>query len=733
MITVYGYRKPTLTLELVAGGSLLANTTYNVVGMMKQDPATYCAVSSPLSDVYSITTSSTQRSIRITQRTYRSITKFEDGGSGKTLVTCPRHCLITNDTIKIGTGSYTGSWTVTKTNYNQFTINKVFVDNIPVDCYTDSTYYNKPPTTIGNYHNAIGMAYWVHTSNPYDISGKWVGGNYWTDRAYTLVNTIYNPLTVTSQPNTPISGTNNLTLDRLNNGLFKPISDEYGTIVVGIDSSTTLEEIHNEIQNSGFIYNSHYSLKGKETFIIVGSVVFVTTGALNATGANITVVDGEFYHRNLPNQINLTGCMINVVPDTFSAYFNFNAPGSVFYNNAATNTTSLYIYGDGATLYEAPRFAYNSCDIPNLKYTDLVTGAQKNYGIVQNKEFKDIGAAMIGMISYMSNKLVNCKTFPIRTTLQQEAAGSNPDIYMMENVYIKKSGTTAYHLTYTSYEQAYPFLSHIKYLNVNTDELDNRKKCTGSPAFPIILSFYRRVQFIIKDVDGSSVVGAVIIITDLSNNSYIGVTDQNGYLFLDVLEQLTDLTDVPNANWNPVYDTIYSDFSITIQKEGFETEQYKIETFFTNEKFNISLKVTPTTVTIQSVVITDCTSNGSNDGKIEIIAETNKESIIYSMDGIDFQVSNLFVNLLPGNYTVYAKSGDVTAHIEDILITEPLIQIQYSGAYIINASVEQQTIEAMVLPPAVITGDVEQQELTGKVSNNQMKATITKIEIHGKH
>lgn len=40
-ITVYGYRKPTLELELVAGGELIANTKYYVYGYMSANVAVY--------------------------------------------------------------------------------------------------------------------------------------------------------------------------------------------------------------------------------------------------------------------------------------------------------------------------------------------------------------------------------------------------------------------------------------------------------------------------------------------------------------------------------------------------------------------------------------------------------------------------------------------------------------------------------------------------------------------
>lgn len=81
-IVVYGWRKPTLEVTLVEGGSLLSNTKYYVLGVMAYTPFTYCAVTSPVSDVYEITTTSTAKSIQIKQTTYRDIESFSDNGDG---------------------------------------------------------------------------------------------------------------------------------------------------------------------------------------------------------------------------------------------------------------------------------------------------------------------------------------------------------------------------------------------------------------------------------------------------------------------------------------------------------------------------------------------------------------------------------------------------------------------------------------------------------------------------
>lgn len=58
-------------------------------------------MSSPLSDIYTITTDGTNRSIKITQKTYRDVSSLSDSGDGKTLFSAPRNCLVNGDKIVV--------------------------------------------------------------------------------------------------------------------------------------------------------------------------------------------------------------------------------------------------------------------------------------------------------------------------------------------------------------------------------------------------------------------------------------------------------------------------------------------------------------------------------------------------------------------------------------------------------------------------------------------------------
>lgn len=606
MINVHGFRKPTLELELVAGGTLDANTTYYVCGFFAFCPYAYNNISSPLSDIYSITTSSTHRSIRITQKTYRDIQGFTDNGDGKTLVSCQRHCLTTGDIIKIATGSYAGSWPVTRVDYHSFLINTAFIDDTPVQCYTDATVYNKPSVS----NAAIGMNYCISKTNPYPSIGNFVKANNWTEPPYQNNMRMYNPVTITSQPSqNPGSGHINMAVNKLDTGIYEDIAKEYGSVFVDVinNTATTFSDIANAVIDAGFKYNSHYSEYGySKTFDLLGSIRFLgADSSLSAVGTTINIY-GEMFHYTAGYEANiqLTNCLINIFPATFSANFLSTANNSVFYNGSNNSGYTRWIFGDNLTLYFGPRQgpSTSECDVPNLTYTDKVTGLSKPYGIVQNKSFKDIGRYSYLQNTYNQTQFINCSLFAIYWILRSEAAGTNPDIYMMENCYIYTTGVASdkRHIFYLGYPLTTGYSHQIDYLNINTDEDDNKKICTNNTQMNMTARFFRRVEFYIKH-ENTNIEGAAVTITDGSGNEYSGVTNDSGYLYLDVLEQVYHITesDSVETTYNPARNTFYGDFTIRIEKEGYMDEIIRFDSMYGNEDVKVSLNTVPPAIYYQ--------------------------------------------------------------------------------------------------------------------------------------
>jgi hypothetical protein len=646
-LIVYGWRKPTLELALVEGGSLLPNTKYYVCGCMKFTPATYTSVGSPISDIYEITTTTTAKSIQITHKTYRDISSFADGGGGVTLVTCSRHCLMTNDVIKISSGSYTGSWTVTRIGYHTFTIPTAYIDNIPVQCYSDSQNYGRPTDAYFQSGYAASVyhfvSYYVNTLHPFIDGVNWVAYQAWTSASYQTYNNT-NPTIIISQPAENFwNGNPCLKVRGLCTGFFKSVCDDYGTILVYFTSLVTFQQIYDEIQASGFIYNCMYNYSPNNHFWLVGTLLGRGAGALNGLGTNISIINGEMFNPDNAELINLINCMINTVPRTSQNTFMGRADDCIYFNNAIS-VSSRGLFSGSGTLFQACPYPSNSwyyCDIPNQTLINLSTGQSRSYGIVQNKIFKPpINTAMM-QVAYNSVKYINTQLYSLNHMMYNEAAGTQPDIYMMENCYIKQAGHSDYSWHYRFY--AYPagrvYQNIIKFLNINTDDLNNVKKCVSNIAINIIASFYRRVIFYVKDIYGIPVQNIDIHIIDGTYNIYTGFTDINGYCYIDCLEQKTQYNDlrIPSSVHDKNYDTFFRDFTITISKNGYAAQIMKmynlyqpgiydtVFNLFLNESSNLE---DPELVDIE---IIDCSSLVSNDGSIEIEA-TGNQILAYAIE-----------------------------------------------------------------------------------------------------
>ena len=65
----------------------------------------------------------------------------------------------------------------------------------------------------------------------------------------------------------------------------------------------------------------------------------------------------------------------------------------------------------------------------------------------------------------------------------------------------------------------------------------------------------------------------------------------------------------------------------------------------------------PCELTIEDILPGDATCPGSNNGSISVFASGNMPPFEYSLDGINYQSSNLFDNLAPGTYTVFVQDN----------------------------------------------------------------------------
>lgn len=562
-VTVYGWKKPTLELALVSGGSLLANTTYYVCGFMKYNPYVYGACASPISDIYTITTTSTEKTISITQKTYRSITAFADAGGGVTTVTSVLHCLISGDQIKIDSGSYAGTWTITKVDKDTFTIPTAYVDNVAVDCYTDSLYYNHPPYGTSGYPGTAYhcMSYFISTINPFADGITWTGGNQWTNAAYQAYNNT-NPALITAQPTQRGNYNGELVVNHINTGVYKAVAD-YGTVAVYIDATHTLAQIAQAVADAGFPYNCYYNAT-ENCFNLVGSLSAVGSASLTITNTNMTIVCGEFFG-STNTQININSSVFNMIPAGIQKYVRFTGSKNVIVMAAASLAIIGNIVGTNNIFQGGEFLSANT----TINYTNLPDMSTINAGVYESKIVRASGAGLM-QTSYGAQVWKNCETLSIYWTGINSAKNYEPNIYMMENCYMTMNSYN-WHFRFYQYPAQAGYSNLVRFLNIDTDDVNNIKRCIHNSLCNLDFRFYRRMEFHIQDKDGNALVNAAVTIIDNADNEYSGNTDSNGYLFLDYMEQKTLFTEAmaTTSSWVNTWDTYYNITHISIIADGY--------------------------------------------------------------------------------------------------------------------------------------------------------------------
>jgi len=76
---------------------------------------------------------------------------------------------------------------------------------------------------------------------------------------------------------------------------------------------------------------------------------------------------------------------------------------------------------------------------------------------------------------------------------------------------------------------------------------------------------------------------------------------------------------------------------------------------------------------VGNIIPTDVTCNGNDDGSILFNITGGTGSLTYSIDGINFQSSNLFSNLAPGTYNTVATDANGCSFNLQVVINEPTL------------------------------------------------------------
>ncbi len=125
------------------------------------------------------------------------------------------------------------------------------------------------------------------------------------------------------------------------------------------------------------------------------------------------------------------------------------------------------------------------------------------------------------------------------------------------------------------------------------------------------------------------------------------------YVGSDGQKSLVASTERERADDDPIANIISSD----------ETKTYTINAHLTTPFAYVSLETPivpepPSCDLALTVVSTNETSQGANNGTATLSATTTFTPALYSLNGIDYSSSTFFNNLSPGNYVAYAKDAN---------------------------------------------------------------------------
>lgn len=201
--------------------------------------------------------------------------------------------------------------------------------------------------------------------------------------------------------------------------------------------------------------------------------------------------------------------------------------------------------------------------------------------------------------------------------------------------------------TENNYNQNYQidFYLNLEDVNNNSNELPSN--------FTNTTAFYQEIYAKVSINDGC--VAIIKIILNISNTE--NLVTQEITICPDQILNLSASTVNNNYTWNTGEVTQ----TIQVTNSGFYSVTYfSVDGCEITESFNVSISNVPTDVEILT------TDNSGSDNSITIIVK-DLGTFEYSLNGIDYQLSNTFTNLSIGSYAVYIR--DINGCGEMILST----------------------------------------------------------------
>jgi hypothetical protein len=92
---------------------------------------------------------------------------------------------------------------------------------------------------------------------------------------------------------------------------------------------------------------------------------------------------------------------------------------------------------------------------------------------------------------------------------------------------------------------------------------------------------------------------------------------------------------------------------------------------FIEQNITVNATIVTCDLALTSIEIDDVTTFGGNDGEITINATSTNTPIEYSLDGITYQLSNVFSGLTAGLKAIYIKDDNNCSIVDSVIITQP--------------------------------------------------------------
>jgi len=660
---VYRWKAPELTITVTPGGSLQANKTYYVFGYLCYFSTTMLdgnhIAHSPILACKTFQTTDTNKSISVAWKTTGSITSFESGGSGKIKVNSSKHCLDTGNIITIESGNYAGTYSITWNDYDSFLINGTFSSSY------ESTWRCE---ILPN--KATSIKLYMHTENPFDADNIFIGLNNKFSHHYYQQGYTANPIVVTAEYNTASSTTNHWSGFLYRQKQYNDLTWTYGKGIICIDTATpSIDLIQTMLQQSGM---DAVNIIADKLLKLTSHIYIPQTDEVILTNYNFLLEDAllRWEYMILHYGVIVSLKILN-------------------YGIVICKLSNSTVYAD-----------VTCRGIPTV-----ISGTRNRFqlavnSIISNPIFQDIDfvSPIMHSISYITTGYLERCNFIgsyIYFTWNQTTGSIKP----LRNCRIEAGNYDM---------RLYNSLANnmqIQFENVDTLRTNNEKilnTTSGNYAYQSSYTFYRKVNFTIKDNSDNAIADANIKVTDNLSNEYNFTSDASGNVTIEVIEQTIVLPSAGGYGTN----TLYTDFEVEIGKEGYMTEKmyYPVGKNISDDLADSSIVLAGIPVGIESLSFTHPTI-ANNDGSITISANLGIAPYQYSIDnGINWQVSGEFTSLAEGDYNIVVKDAEDNV-IDGIIIS--LKRSEYLNMELTGIVEEEDEIEGIIEEVDEIEGIIE--------------------------